>query len=286
LGEASDTLRELAAQARTIRAQYLTAINAAKASPTNVATTVDAIDFFFDLSGYKRAASRIGRALARNSSQQQLAMIGQQGESWASAVRSALGGFSLVGKQVPAEANSVVLLRRYAGTQKFARLDVRLAHGISLLEGLAEDRVVRNQDLAGLRRKDTTVPGQRGDSLSVEVAEVIGLLDGLPQEQEALRGGWAVYQNKMPDYGRQALNSLRNALENVTKRLSGEGDWSEGLRKLVPSETRRQMIRQPHTFLSAYGTHAASAPSDADVELGFRLTAAAIRALRGIQRVR
>jgi len=86
-----------------------------------------------------------------------------------------------------------------------------------------------------------------------------------------------VYQTKTPDWGRQALNSCRNAIENLTRLLSGEGEWSVGLTKVISSDAGRKIVKVAHVFLSAKGTHGPDEPDLSTVEMGMSLTFVALR---------
>lgn len=278
--ESNDILRQLAARGRQLRAQYLAAIKAARLAPVKVNAGVDLAAFFFNLSGYKRTASRVGKLLAAGSAASAKADLQTKYESWSESTRSALREVTVAGRGVPRKPNSALLLVRFSRTQRFLRLETRLAHGIAYLETLAEERVVRNEDLRAMRPTARWRPERRtSPSIPAEAGEVARMLANLPSEREAVEGAVQVYQAHSSDFGRQAMGSIRNALENLVKRLSGESDFSAGLQKLFPSETRRRTIRQVHSFLSAYGPHGSNVPTDADVEMGFRLGFAAIRSL-------
>lgn len=286
LPEPSDALRGLAAQGRQLRAQYLAAQRAKRSAPANAALGTDLLDFFFDLSGYKRAVGRIGRGIAYSSVASKETDVRTGYDSWESAVRSTLRGMSVVHKEVPRNPNSSLLLRRFATSQHYARLDTRLEYGVRFLEKLAEERLVRNEDLAALRpsRAKRVVPSVVREvgplnPLLIEGPQVLRLLDPFPSERQAIEGALGVYQAKTPDYGRQSLNSCRNAIENLTKLLSGEGDWNVGLPKALPSDAQRQIVRKAHVFLSAYGTHGEAEPDRSTVEMGMSLTFVALKLL-------
>jgi len=117
------------------------------------------------------------------------------------------------------------------------------------------------------------------DALEIEASAILQMLAPFPAEKEAVEGALSVYKSGGPDHGRQALGSLRNALENLVKRLSGETEWSLGLAKLIASETRRKTVRQVHSYLSAYGTHGPVQPSAGDTKSGFLLAFAGMRTL-------
>lgn len=288
--EPSDELRQLAAQGRQLRAQYVSLVESRRTSSSKVSLGVGLLDAFFDLSGYKRAATHFGRLMSEDSSSKQEASLLSQYESWANGARNALRGMSVVrGRSVPRNPNSDDILRRFGRTRAFSRLDTKLSHGIEFLETLSDQHLVRNEDLASMRtsRQRIAHPGPPRkilqtapvDSLEAEAQQVIAALGGFPDEREAVRGALEAHRRRGPDHGRQALSSMRNALENLVRRLSGETDWSAGMLKLMPSETRRRTVRQVHSYLSAYGIHGATLPSDGDVRMGLMLTLAAIRSL-------
>src|SRR2546425_1681720 len=98
LPEPSDTLRGLAAQGRQLLAEYLATQRAKRAAPANAALGTDLLDFFFDLSGYKRAVGRIGKGMAYSSAANQETAVRARYGSWESAVSSAFRGVSVVHK--------------------------------------------------------------------------------------------------------------------------------------------------------------------------------------------
>lgn len=289
MSEPSDDLRQLAAQGRQILAKQIAAVRARRTAPARVAAGVDVLDYLVDLTGYKRTARGIGRLLAEDSAHAQDAGIESEYEHWAQSVRGTLGETTLIGKRVPSQPNSAVLLKRFGATQSFVRLSSKISRGVAFLESLAEARVVHNANLEALRvprhpPPPRSAPDQQLSGallLQAEGAEVRRLLVGFPEEQKCIEGALTVFQAGTPDSGRQAMNSCRACVENLVKRLSGEGQWSEGLTKILPSDTRRQPVRHAYSFLSAYGTHGLAEPSVEDTEMGLRLTFVAVRSILG-----
>ena len=119
----------------------------------------------------------------------------------------------------------------------------------------------------------------KSDPVSIEGEQIASLLTDFPAERSAIEGALAAYAARSPDFGRQALGSLRTALENLTKRLSDDADWQAGLDRLISSDARKKTVKAAHVFLSAFGTHGVSAPAESDVEHGFRMAFSAIRYL-------
>lgn len=286
--EPSDVLRELASQGRQLYAEYSALAASKRSAPTNVAIGTDLLDYFFDLSGHKRGVARMGRGLAYSSIAGREGQTRSRYEAWEQTVRNTLRTFSSVGAPGRSEPNSPLLVKRFVKTQTFARLDTRLEHGVRFLEALADEHVVRNEELPAFsaatqsRRHDRLTPEvlpSTNEPLVVEGNRIVSLLESFPAERSAIEGALSVYQSRTPDFGRQALGSCRNAVENLTKRLSGEGEWSAGLTKVLQSETRRKTVKQVHIFLSGYGTHGTAEPRVQDVEMGITLTFVAIRLL-------
>src|SRR2546422_8386335 len=138
---------------------------------------------------------------------------------------------------------------------------------------------MRNEDLPVMKQTprkpriaNAPARGELQSGIAVDGSEAIRLLEPFPSERRAIEGALGVYERKTLDYGRQALNSCRNAIENLTKTLSGEGDWNAGLTKVIPADEQRQIVRKVHVFLSATGTHAGKEPDNPTVEMGMSLT--------------
>ncbi len=290
MAEPSDALREFASQGRQLFAEYSALVASKRSTPTNVALGTDLLDYFFDLSGHKRGVARIGKGLAYSSISNRESQVRARYETWERTVRTALGTLSSIRERIPSAPNSHALVQAFARTQAFARLDTRLEHGVRLLEALAEEHIVRNEELPALkaatkRRRPsaatpTTLP-RTNNPVLIEGKQILFLLGDYPSERTSIDGAISVYQSQTPDFGRQALNSCRTAIENLTKHLSGESEWSAGLSKVVHSETRRKTVKQVHIFLSGYGTHGTAEPLLPDVEMGLTLTYVAVRILLG-----
>ena len=103
------------------------------------------------------------------------------------------------------------------------------------------------------------------------------MLDTYPEEKQALMGAVFIYQSDSPDANRQALSSCRNALEMLIKKVSGSNNWNDGLASIIPSSQKRKTIKATFQFLSAYGVHSPSYPSDSDTEMGIEMTTTAIK---------
>lgn len=288
VSEPSDILRQLAARGRQIRASIIENYESRKSVSDRVTTGVDMVDLFFDLSGYKRRATKIGKVLAQDSIIRRQKELEREYDNWVLEVKENLGKISEIKQGLTNAGNSANLAKRFRKSQEYVKPTTQLAHGVMFLEDLSERRVVWNEDIPEVlpkpaRRKKKvereTKPEKLISPAGVDNELLISLLSGHPSELEAIRGAIAAYSAGTPDSGRQALNSCRNAIENLVKRLSGEANWALGLRKIIPSETRRKTIRQVYSFLSAYGTHGMANPSKTDVELGIRMTVAAIQSI-------
>ena len=286
MSEPSEQLRQLAAHGRKIRAEILALKQSRRNAGGKTGAAVDVLSYFFDLSGYKRTARRLGRVYVQSQVAQQEQELLQVLDEWAKSVRTALGRISVVKKSLGRDGNSSQLLGRFARTQRYVRPETNLSNGIALLEELAESHVVLNENLSEILKapeeysaaEPPPLPAQ--DVLeTLEIPRLANLLREHPAELEALQGALTVQGTGTPDAGRQALGSCRNALENLVRRLSGEQEWSRGLEKLISAKTRRKTIRQVYSYLSAYGTHGVAVPRSDDVEFGIRLTLSAVKAI-------
>ena len=101
---------------------------------------------------------------------------------------------------------------------------------------------------------------------------MFGLLEAHPVEKEALMGAIERYSQGGSDAFRQCLDSCRNAIENLLKRIGGSTDWKKALQQVIPSESERDIVKQIYSFLSARGVHGSTIPSEEDTELGMKLT--------------
>ena len=279
----SDILRQQGAKGRRILSEYKIAMKSKGNIESNVSLGVSALDLFVDLSDYKSNLKRIGKVVGHNRVDTQMLMIEEQASQWVKESSNALDMISVTkGRIMPLSSNSDGIAARFRKTQEYQKLDTRLKHGIKFLENLANERLIWNSELDKVRGAQEKVEESRytpPSSIEDGLSSLIKILKPFESEYLAIQGALAVKRTKTPDWQRQALNSCRNAVENTVKRLSGESEWSKGLEKLVLSKTRRDTIRQVHSYLSAYGTHGGTIPSDADVEFGIGLTEEALRYL-------
>lgn len=283
--EPSDALRGLAAQGRQLHAQFMAAQRAKQAAPANAIIGTDLLDFFFDLSGYKRAVARVGKGIAYSSAIARESDVLAGYDAWVEGVRSALKSVSFVVHH--SEPTARILLRRFSASQRYVRLDTRLEHGVRFLEELADERLVWSEGVPAHRVRapeaiapqTPPVPPPTASLFLSERPQMLELLATFPSARQAIEGAFAVYEARTPDFGRQSLNSCRNAIENLTKMLSGEGDWNLGLPKVISSDAERQVVKKAHVFLSAYGTHGVQEPDLATVEMGIGLTFLALKLL-------
>lgn len=282
MDQPSDVLRQHAARGRKIHADLLVARQSKKAVDSNVALGVDALDFFLDLSGKKHLAGRLGRTLGHSSVDKTIGELERMADSWIAESKGILGKISVQRRGIPSGSNSSDLIRSLSAQMRFARPETRLSHGIAYLEDLAGSNVLFNKDLEEMRRTVAIVE-KSSPSLPTEVetglSKVRDLMSAFPPEVEAISGAIAAYKAKGPDWGRQTLDSLRNVLENLVRRLSGESEWSKGLEKVVPSEVSRKSIRATYNLLSVRGVHADEIPGEEDINFSIGLAQHAIKYL-------
>ena len=280
MAQPSDLLRELAAHGRRIQADLLVAKQSKKSVNTNVAVGVEALDIFFDISGRKKLASRIGKNLVHSSANSRIEALQKEAEHWVSDAKAALKNFSVARNGVPRAPNSDQLVRSFFGVTKYSKPETRLSHGIAYLEDLANSSLFLNEELEDLRRAveiiDKSAPSVP-DEIQVGFKEMLTLVAPFRSEHEAISGAFATYKAKGPDWQRQTLDSLRNALENLVSRFSGESMWTVGLAKIISSDVEQKPIKDAYNLLSARGTHAEDVPSEHVVAFSIGLTQKAMK---------
>jgi len=88
----------------------------------------------------------------------------------------------------------------------------------------------------------------------------------------ALDGAYDAYLHGGPDSKRQAMDSLRNALENLVRDYTGK-DLGSGLEDLSTDDSKRlRLLKSLRDFLSVEGTHASDQPLHDDFYFAVRVT--------------
>jgi len=275
-------LRQHAAQGRKLHSDLLVARQSKKSTDSNVAVGVDALSFFFDLSGKKRLAKGLGKHLIHTSVDRNLRELEGKSDDWISESKTILDRISVLRRGIPSKPNSEALVRSFSAQMRYAKPENRLSHGILYLESLAESSLIFNAEIEETRRAVATVEQFAPlppTGIESGLTELLGLVSPFPPVAEALAGAISVYRTKGPDWGRQALSSMRNALETLVKRLSGEGDWRLGLEKIISSETARKQFHVTYAMLCARGVHSEEIPTESDVLFCIRLTQEEIKYL-------
>ena len=285
---ASDLLRQHAAKGRKIHSDLLMARQSKLYADSNVAAGVDALDLFFDLSGRKRLAKNLGKHLVHSRADTNISKLNSRTDEWISEAKVILKRISMLGRGIPSKPNSEALVKSFSAKMKYTKPEARLSHGIQYLENLADSRLIFNDEIVQkkivteVEHEPTTIPPviakardlPKVPSSGIEsgLNDLRGLVSSFPGVAVALDGAVSVYRQKTPDWGRQAVGSMRNALETLIKGLSGESDWRTGLEKIVPSESARKPILVTYSMLCAKGPHSGEIPTEDDVLFCIRLT--------------
>jgi hypothetical protein len=276
----SDILRSIVAKGRRIQADIIAAKESKRGISTNAGLAVDAVNILFDLSGHKRTATRLAKKYGHASADSRIHALELEVSGWSSEAKDALRNITVLQDGIPDRPNSERLLRGFSKSMSLVRPEDRLARGILYLENLAESNIAYNNDLPGMRKAVGAMEDMDKHVIPTETEARLALLarnlEGFPNVRVAVRGALSAYEKKSDDWARQTLGSMRNALESLVKTLSGEGDWSRGLLKLIPSSSKRKPIREAYDFVSGIGTHNQDIPDQHDVELGIGLTERAI----------
>ena len=274
----SDTLRQLAARGREIRAKLIAISESKKNSNANVSVGVDILDAFFDLSGHKRTATGLGKRLMSNSIKARETEITQEYDGWKSSVDSLLANYVLTVSEIHSTKSKLTLKEQFDKTQTYTKLETNLRKGIVFLEEVADKGLIVKhiEHVSKEHKQELQVPDYFDNSLGVNARNILSRLNAYPVVQKAIEGAFSVVASHGPDYERQAMSSCRSAIESVVREISGEGDWSVGLTKIVKHETDRKTVRMAYSYLSGFGTHSVNVPSQDNVQIGITLSMAAI----------
>ncbi len=285
--EPSDDLRQLAAKGRRILAEVRATLNSRSRMNDRISVGLAAIEYFTDPPTNSAAIKGMARAIYRGNVEGRLSNSEEQMKTWMEECKASLNNITRIrGHQMPISPNSSGLVSSFMKTQEFYGLDTRLRHAIEFLEKLAGDRLVLNSDLDSLRiglSQASMAPTLSEANAEDRFSEMDALLYQFDSELISIRGARNAWETRGPDWQRQSLSSCRTALENLVKKLSGESEWSIGLKKILDSETKRSAIKHTHSLLSAYGSHGPSPPSEEDVEYGIGLTLCALKLLLSLR---
>lgn len=98
------------------------------------------------------------------------------------------------------------------------------------------------------------------------------LRENHPQAFEALEGAREAFLRGGPDAKRQAIESLRNALINLVKDVTGK-ELSAGLTELSSDDSRRlRLLKDFRDFVGVEGPHADEQPTERDFFFALRVT--------------
>lgn len=274
----SDKLRQFAAWGREMRAKFIAISESKKNSGSNVRVGVDILDVFLDLSGHKRTATGLGGRLMSNSIKARESEVTQEYLGWKSSVDSLLSTYVLAGSEMHNTINKLNLKEQFGKTQTNAKVETNLRKGIIYLEGIADKglTVKYSKPISKQHKQDLQVPDYFDNSVGVNAKNLLSKLKAHPSVKKSIEGAFSVVASHGPDYERQAMNSCRSAIESIVREISGEGDWSTGLTKIIKHETERKTVRMAYNYLSGFGTHSVNVPSPDNVQIGITLSLAAI----------
>lgn len=276
-----NVLRGIAAKGRRIQADIIAIKRSKQGIDANADLVVEGLDILFDLSGHKRTAARLARRYGRASADSRIITLESEARAWESEAKDALRNMTVLQNGIPGKPNSDRLLRGFSTATRLQRTENRLSRGILYLEDLSERSVAYNDELTGMRKAVSAIGDSEKEKAPSEMEDRLALLaknlEGFPTVQEAVQGALRTYGARGDDWARQTLGSMRNALESLVKLLSGEDDWSNGLVKLMPSQSRRAPIKVAYAFVSNLGPHNKEIPVLNDVDYGIGLVERAIR---------
>ncbi len=250
-----------------------TAIDSTKNIPKKVDAGVALLDYAFNLTGHKRKAKSVGTLLLEDQAKKQIDQSEDLCTQWSTQVIQFLGTISTIKMKLPKKGNSPSIVSSFTNTMNYVRTTTKLKHGIAFLESLRHKNLIYNDEINDyLKQKKEQERAKKRAEMIVESApkpislahDLWEMLDMYPDEKRALEGAVFIYRSESPDANRQALSSCRNALEMLIKKVSGENNWNDGLLNISNSSQKRKTIKTTFQYLSAYGVHGPSQPSDGD----------------------
>ena len=199
-------------------------------------------------------------------------------DQWLERINQFLSSVSKLTSTVNARGNSKILKAKLNHARKAVKGETKIGRGLKALGELKGYDLAYNSELKQVL-KDRKLKGARSKRYQHFSKDAKALLGKYPSELESFLGEVERLEEGGLDAYRQCLSSCRNCIENLSKRVSGENGWRDGMRKLVSSKTQRKLINDTYQFLSAYGVHGKEVPNESEAEVGLSQTISAVRLL-------
>jgi hypothetical protein len=274
---------------------------ASKTIDSNVRLGIGVFDLAVGLTGRKRLAAAVGKAWLRGNLGQRYLSLTRSFDQWYTGAVEELRRISVARKNLARGGNSSAVVKRFAIAKANRRLDTQIAKAVGILEAIAEEDLVYNDEIAEVltqRRKAAIEERRRANEERLldlgKLAPELGFvrfenrdqlrtqLAGHLEVARMVEGALDALSSTGADTNRQALASCRSALELLVIEITGDHEWRIGLNKLAEG-TRKKLVTNTYAFLSGYGSHPGGAPTTRDVEYGVRMTVASCLWLLGRQ---
>jgi hypothetical protein len=217
--------------------------------------------------GWRGTSRKIVSGLQRSSKIAAEGRIQQQIGALVSESRAFAASHSIVNDSLRSGPNSGKLLRRFGASLDHGSPSARLRSLVTALDAIARLDLVPNQEVLRIlesRRFDRA--RQRVEKGSPKLGTVLRQLPG-PQDSayyearlaafklspavtESIDGAIARLNQGGPDAFRQGVSSIRVAFDALINELTHEGDWKQGLVRLVTSDEERDIAKKFHHMLS------------------------------------
>lgn len=124
-------------------------------------------------------------------------------------------------------------------------------------------------DFPNVHVVEREISGERRD----ERKKLNNLLEAqFKDEYIAMRGAYERYLKGGEDASRQAIDSCRNAYENMFRKMTGKESWRESLREVIENRILVDLIGDVYSFLSSIAVHSPKVRGKEDALLAIRLT--------------
>jgi len=219
-----------------------------------------------------------GKKLARKSLSQKKQSVevncARQADQWLNEITTSLSSISRKNSSLTMKGNSQTLVKKFNYAKKGAQAKTKINRGLKALDELKQLDLIYNKDIGNLlqEKKLKNTPSDQYNQYAID-AKI--LLRDYPSELEAFLGAIERLEQGGLDANRQCLSSCRNCIESLVKRIAQR--WPDGLISIIPSNTKRKIVKQTYQFLSAFGVHGSETPTDNDAKSGLEQTLSSIR---------
>lgn len=296
----ANALLGLARQAASYRDQAARAMNSGYHSHS-ASLVGSIITQAFIPRGYKGLARGAGRTVRTSSRTNVKAQWLQAGRNFLSQCEVELRDISVRAKTLPPQGNSSKLVLKMNRVRRITNAVTFFGTLAVVLEEMSHLDLIWNRDIPAelQQRREATEKARREKaelraaaphlsrlSATVDLYNRMGIstaLEGFPNVRQSVLGALDRLPAGGPDAERHCLVSCRSALEAYCVQAGGNGDWKEGLKAILSSETDQRAVFAVVNYVGGK-LHGGHIPSRDEAEHGLRLTITTLTFLVGKKR--